>query len=140
MAFTRKRNKSTKKEKSSVLKGNEEINEAESSLISPECQIYLTLGGAFLFSCLCTALIWYMLLRERGIEYTAIHSTDLSSLYRIKKHLAGAAINNGEPRIIRNSIINRWRAKKLWSPQLYLRSKLERLDGVYENNNPWFGP
>ncbi|XP_011403823.1 PREDICTED: uncharacterized protein LOC105312682 [Amphimedon queenslandica] len=68
MASTRKRNKSTRSDKSSILKGREEIHEAKSSVISPECQIYLTLGGAFLFSCLCTALIWYVFLRERGIE------------------------------------------------------------------------
>ena len=140
MASTRKRNKSTtRNDKSSVLKGNEEKSEAESSLISPECQMYLTLGGAFLFSCLCTALIWYTFLRERGIEYATIHTVPVISLPNQDAPFAGAAIKKGEPLIIRNSIINKWYARKTWSPR-YLRSKLERLDGVYENNNPWFGP
>uniref|UniRef100_A0A1X7UX20 Cupin-like domain-containing protein n=1 Tax=Amphimedon queenslandica TaxID=400682 RepID=A0A1X7UX20_AMPQE len=80
-----------------------------------------------------------MFLRKRRIKYTTINTVPVISFPDQEAPFAGAAIKNGEPLIIRNSIINKWRARKLWSPQ-YLRSKLERLDGVYENNNPWFGP
>lgn len=139
MASARKRTKSKRNENPSVIKEKEEKEGGESSLMSPECQVYFTLGGALLFSCLCTAVIWYIFLRERGIEYTTIHTVPVITLSNEEESFAAAAVKKREPIIIRNSIVNKWRARKAWSPE-YLRSKLKRLDGVYENDNPWFGP
>ncbi len=46
---------------------------------------------------------------------------------------------NGVPVVLRNSITKTWKASKKWSPS-YLKSKLKKVAGVYENENRWFGP
>ena len=46
---------------------------------------------------------------------------------------------DGIPVVLRNSISKTWKASKKWSPA-YLKSKLPKISGVYENNNRWFGP
>lgn len=51
---------------------------------------------------------------------------------------ARSCAKGGEPVVLKNSVIKKWQAKN-WSP-LYLRSKLENLQGIYENDNRWFGP
>ena len=45
----------------------------------------------------------------------------------------------GVPLVIRNSGVDRWDARKKWTPS-YLASKTSTLKGVYENDNRWFGP
>eukprot|EP00731_Ephydatia_muelleri_P028041 Em0019g914a len=45
----------------------------------------------------------------------------------------------GVPLVIRNSGVERWDARKKWTPS-YLASKTSVLKGVYENDNRWFGP
>jgi hypothetical protein len=45
----------------------------------------------------------------------------------------------GEPVILRNTVVENWRARKMWKPS-YLREKIKQLDGIYENDNRWFGP
>ena len=44
-----------------------------------------------------------------------------------------------EPVVLKNSVVKKWQAKRNWSPD-YLRSKLKTLQGIYENDNRWFGP
>lgn len=45
----------------------------------------------------------------------------------------------GEPVVLRNSVVELWKARKRWKPS-YLASKLQTLAGIYENDNRWFGP
>ena len=45
----------------------------------------------------------------------------------------------GEPIILRNTVVENWRARTMWKPS-YLREKIKQLDGIYENDNRWFGP
>lgn len=47
-------------------------------------------------------------------------------------------IQGGVPVLLKNTVVGRWQAKK-WSPS-YLQSKLGTLQGIYENDNRWFGP
>ena len=46
---------------------------------------------------------------------------------------------SGQPVVLRNSVVEKWRARRLWSPK-YLQSRIPRIDGVYRNDNRWFGP
>lgn len=140
----------TRKRKKTQYKTTQSINDyteqsKQDYTVTPEhyrsaqCQIYSTLGGAFLFSCLCTSLIWFVFLRERGIEYTSVHAVKVLSLSNPRDSFATQALEKEEPLIIKNSIVTQWPARKLWSPK-YLQSKLAKLNGIYENSNRWFGP
>lgn len=51
---------------------------------------------------------------------------------------ARSCAQRGVPVVLRNSVVQKWPAKK-WSPS-YLQSKLSSLSGIYENDNHWFGP
>lgn len=108
---------------------------------SAQCQIYSTLGGALFFSCLCTTVIWYFFLKEKDIliEYAATHPVRVLSLSSTQDSFVATALKGQEPLVIKNSIANRWPARKLWSPK-YLQSKFKKLEGIYENSNRWFGP
>lgn len=54
-------------------------------------------------------------------------------------NFAAKCERRGVPVVLRNSFVERWPAKKKWSPA-YLASKIAALKGVYENSNRWFGP
>lgn len=45
----------------------------------------------------------------------------------------------GVPVILRNSVVEKWRARRLWVPK-YIQSKTSHIAGVYRNDNRWFGP
>ena len=102
--------------------------------------LYSTLIIAFIFSCICTGIIWYVLIREKEpIEYVTIKSVDIINLPSNNSPFATDCINRHKPVVIKNSVINKWNAFKLWTPK-YLETKFDTLSGIYENNNKWFGP
>ena len=43
------------------------------------------------------------------------------------------------PIVLRNSVVEKWRARHHWMPK-YLQSRIPRMNGVYQNDNRWFGP
>lgn len=45
----------------------------------------------------------------------------------------------GKPVVLKNTVADKWRARKSWKPS-YLKKKIKRLGGIYENENRWFGP
>ena len=45
----------------------------------------------------------------------------------------------GVPIVLRNSVVEKWRARRKWSPK-YIQSKMTDIAGVYQNDNRWFGP
>ena len=100
-------------------------------------KLYGTLLGAFLFSCVCTGVIWYLYIREP--QYSRYVSVPVVTLDDPNVPFASDVIKRQEPVVIRNSVISKWRATKQWSPK-YLQSKIPVLTGIYENDNRWFGP
>lgn len=103
-------------------------------------KLYVTLIGAFLFSCFCTSLIWYFLLRDKmPMEYIKIKAVQVETLTSPDQPFVKDAIHREKPLIIRNSFVNEWPALKKWSPK-YLASKEKKMFSVYSNDNEWFGP
>ena len=45
----------------------------------------------------------------------------------------------GVPVLLRNSVVEKWRARRQWTPK-YIQSKTSHITGVYRNHNRWFGP
>ena len=45
----------------------------------------------------------------------------------------------GEAVVLRHTVVEKWRARNVWKPS-YLSQKIKQLDGIYENDNRWFGP
>ena len=135
MAVRKRKQGSKQKIKRSANTNNPETNGTTRDYII----LYVTLIGALLFSCLCTAAIWYVFIRDKlPLEYVTVHpigvvtvSPDLSFVEDV--------IRKGKPVIIRDSLITKWPAYKKWSPE-YLAKKQRNIFGVYENNNKWFGP
>ena len=76
---------------------------------------------------------------------------DSSSLYQVSGgvqvlHLSSPDASFAEecregrhPVVLRNSVVEKWRARRNWIPK-YLQSRILRMDGVYQNDNRWFGP
>jgi hypothetical protein len=103
-------------------------------------QIYATLGGAFLFSCVCTAIIWMVFIRERHVQFLPIiKQIEMMRLASPDAPFAKEAIEMGKPLLIKNSITTKWKALGAWSPK-YLQLKISQFNGVYQNDNRWFGP
>ena len=99
-----------------------------------------TLLGAFLFSCMCTALIWYVYIRDRtALEYVTIRSVDVLTLSSPEASFVEDVVAAGRPVIIKNSLVNKWPARSKWTPDYFIK-KQKQLSGIYENTNRWFGP
>ena len=76
---------------------------------------------------------------------------DSSTLYQVSggvrvRQLSSPAAGFAEecragavPVVLRNSVVEKWRARRHWTPN-YLQSRIPRIDGVYQNDNRWFGP
>ena len=47
--------------------------------------------------------------------------------------------DGGVPVLLRNSVVEKWRARKKWTPK-YIQSQTNHISGVYQNDNRWFGP
>ena len=45
----------------------------------------------------------------------------------------------GTPVVLRNSVVEKWPARRKWTPK-YMQSKITHINGVYQNDNRWFGP
>ena len=54
-------------------------------------------------------------------------------------HFAKNCAKGGIPVVLKNNVVKTWQASTSWTPA-YLQSKLSSLSGIYENENPWFGP
>lgn len=120
-----------------TTKTKQEISKEDDQ--SSNFQLYSTLFGAFTFSCICTAIIWYIFLRERGVEFSSVHTVEIITLPSPQTPFAADIIKRKTPVVLKNSIITQWDALRAWSPN-YLESKLSQLQGIYENDNRWFGP
>ena len=81
--------------------------------------------------------VWFWLKQLRGPEE---HATirKVKVLYASFDFVHNA-IARKEPVVIKNSVVSRWRATRLWNPA-YLQRKIGTISGVYENENRWFGP
>ncbi len=105
-----------------------------------QCKAVATLFGAFLFSCMCTAGIWYVYIRDRtALEYVTIRSVDVLTLPSPDASFVEDVVAAGRPVIIRNSLVNKWPARTKWTPDYFIKNQ-KHLSGVYENSNKWFGP
>ena len=102
-------------------------------------QLYSTLIGAAVFSCVVTGALWYVFLRERGLEFASVSGVQVMTQPSYDAKFALKVIAREEPLVIKSSIVKKWEAYKHWSPT-YLSSKISSIAGVYENNNRWFGP
>ena len=45
----------------------------------------------------------------------------------------------GVPVVLRNTVVEKWRARKKWTPK-YIQSRTSHIHGVYQNENRWVGP
>ena len=45
----------------------------------------------------------------------------------------------GVPVVLRNSVVEKWRARRQWNPK-YIQSHTSHITGAYVNDNRWFGP
>ena len=103
-------------------------------------QLYATLIGAFLFSCLCTSVIWYVFIRDKlPLEHVDVNKVEIVELSSSSEPFVETIVEKGKPVVIHNSVITKWPALKKWNPQ-YLTEKEKDISGVYENVNKWFGP
>ena len=71
--------------------------------------------------------------------YTVTGNVSVTVLPSPTAVFAKMCARRGVPLVLRNSIVTRWKAAELWTPE-YLQTKLRRLSGIYENTNRWFGP
>ena len=71
--------------------------------------------------------------------YSVTGNVTVKTLPSPSSDFAHVAAKFGAPLVLRNSVVQQWKAADLWTPE-YLQSKLRRLSGVYENTNKWFGP
>ena len=93
----------------------------------------------------CLVLVNYAILAR-----WRFFSTESSTFYRVAGEVKVLTLSSPHekfakecqegavPVVLRNSVTELWKAKN-WSPN-YLGEKLERISGIYENDNRWFGP
>ena len=143
VSTTRKRrpqeNQQKNKQKNINTAKEDEVDITPEEYKMAQCQMYFTLGGAFLFSCLCTAILWYVFFREKEIQFSNTKTIKVITLPSPQTQFAADAIKGRKPLLIKNSVTTQWLAMNVWSPQ-YLQSKLTELNGIYQNENRWFGP
>ena len=96
----------------------------------------LTLGAVNL-------CVIFLLLNKEGDAspntYKKIGKVPIEYLPTPESNIAAKCERRGEPLVIRNSCVEKWDARKKWTPD-YLATKISTLSGVYENDNRWFGP
>ncbi len=132
---TRKRKGSKPQAKKSVIKKDSELSNTTRDYVI----LYVTLIGALLFSCLCTAVIWYVFIRDKlPIEYITVKPVEVMTVSRDISFVEDV-VKKGKPVVIKNSLITKWPAYTKWTPE-YLAKKQQTMVGVYENDNIWFGP
>ena len=76
---------------------------------------------------------------SRGTTYHVTGDVEIKTLPSPKTKFAKECAMGREPIVVRNSVVELWKARKKWNPG-YLESKLRILSGIYENDNRWFGP
>ena len=73
------------------------------------------------------------------LMYTVSGGVETRRLSSPDAEFAEECAAGGRPVVLRNSVVERWRARRHWSPG-YLQSRISRINGVYKNRNRWFGP
>lgn len=76
---------------------------------------------------------------SQGTLYQVAGEVEVRTLASPRTKFAEECSAAGVPVVLRNSVIEKWKAKKKWSPK-YLQSRMTRITGVYQNENRWFGP
>lgn len=140
--MSRRRNRAGNKQAdvSGVSKEHRELQKEENVSERDEYfQLYSTLIGAAVFSCTVTAVLWYVFLREKGLEFASVSSVRVVTQSSHDVQFILNVIKGEEPLVIKNSVVTTWEAYKHWKPS-YLQSKISTISRVYENNNRWFGP
>lgn len=123
-----------------VNKKHHPVKQSPNNDTNEYIKLYLTLAGAFIFSCFCTLLIWYFFLRVKiPFEHVSIIPVQVETLSSTGQPFVDDVVHREKPLIIRNSFIKEWPALRKWSPE-YLSSKEKTIKGIYSNDNKWFGP
>jgi hypothetical protein len=76
--------------------------------------------------------------KEDPLLHTNPPEVAVKVLSSLDQPFARSCAQGGKPVLLKNSVVKKWQAQE-WSPS-YLQSKLSTLNGVYENDNRWFGP
>lgn len=74
-----------------------------------------------------------------SIAYHVLRSVKVLELPSPDASFAEECSRAATPVILRNSVVEKWRARRQWTPK-YLQSKITHITGVYRNDNRWFGP
>ena len=71
--------------------------------------------------------------------YGTVGEVGVRKLESFSSKFAEECSAGGVPVVLRNSVVEKWRARKKWTPK-YMQSKMKHVSGVYQNENRWFGP
>ena len=71
--------------------------------------------------------------------YQVLGGVTVRELTSPNARFADECAEAGVPVVLRNSVIEKWRARRQWNPK-YIQSHTSHITGAYVNDNRWFGP